>query len=259
MSPVTYDVSQMLGPCLREHKTRWTYLATTGILGVLLSAGAIAGAVRMILGLVRDESESVVGGAIAMMAFTLGGAISLWWTYRSAQKRVALHHGGVHYKNPKGEWLVPWSLIDGVYEKILRTYRGDIEIDVQDVYTIALRDGTMLEVDFHFSDVDAFGSALTDAVTVRLLPRYREALHAGYPVDFGTIGIDGRGVHAEGRSLPWHEVESIVWKQGFLSSDRAYLHIRRAGDLLAWAKLPVERIKNYQALMALVREMGKAG
>ena len=54
----------------------------------------------------------------------------------------------------------------GVYQKVLRVDQVGIGVAVRDVYTIALQDGTMLEVDHHFADVDAFGDSAGGEVEV---------------------------------------------------------------------------------------------
>jgi len=136
-------------------------------------------------------------------------------------------------------------------------YQAGLEVDVRDVYTIGLCDGTFVEVDYHFAEVDELGSFLVGTMTDRLLPGHRQAFRAGQPLDFGAVVIDLRGIHTDGKSLSWGEVESLSWKQGILSSDKGFLQIRRASGLLAWAKVPIERIKNYPLLMAIASEMAR--
>jgi hypothetical protein len=258
---MSHDPSEavaILGPLVREHKTRTTYLAGIFVLGGLFSLFGLYAAGRGIYEFAKAPSgEKALLGALMAAPFLLVGAIALIWALLRLPLRVALHQGGVYYRSRKGEWAVPWPMVDGVYQKILRIYRAGVEVDVRDVYTIALQDGTMLEVDYHFEDVDAFGNALVGYLTDRLLPHCQQAFRAGQTLTFGVVGIDRNGVHADGKSLPWGEVESVSWKQGILSSDRAFLQIKRVGGLLAWAKVPVERVKNYAVLMAIVSEMAR--
>ena len=258
MSQDEGDAAALLGPLVREHRTRTTYLAALFVLGGLFTLFGLYAAGRGIYEFAKAPSgEKAILGALMALPFLLSGSIALLWALLRLPLRVALHQGGVYYRNRKGEWAVPWAMIDGVYQKILRIYRAGVEVDVRDVYTIALQDGTMLEVDYHFEDVDAFGNALVGYVTEMLLPRCQQAFRAGQTLSFGALGIDRNGVHAEGKSLPWGEVESLSWKQGILSSDKAFLQIKRVGGLLAWAKVPIERVKNYSVLMAVASEMAR--
>lgn len=256
MSTDFQEATAILGPLVQEHKTRTTYLAGLFAVGGIFSLFGLFAAGRGILAFAKDPSgETLLLGSLTAAPFLVAGAIALVWAIFRLPQRVALHQGGIYYRDRKGEWAVPWPMLDGVYQKILRVYRAGVEVDVRDVYTIALRDGTKLEVDYHFADIDAFGAALTHNIDRMLLPPCQQAFQAGQPVAFGVVTIDRQGVRANGKSLSWGEVESFSWKQGILASDRAFLQIKRTGGLLAWAKLPIEQIKNYSVLMALASEM----
>jgi hypothetical protein len=259
----------MLGPPVREHRTRWSYLAAVGIISVLFGVGGVLGLIRASIRLIQNPSSEndIVALAATVPILLVSAGVGLWG-YRRIHRVVVLHHGGIHYRDAGGERVVPWQSIDGIYHKIVRVYRADVEIDVRDEYTLGLRDGTRLSLDYHFADVDALGGALTGTLTEMMLPSYRQAFQAGYPVDFGPLRLDGYGVHTASGSLPWYEVESLSWKAGILASDRAFLMVRRRGGLLAWAKVPIEDIKNYGVLiediknygvlMRLAADMGKA-
>src|SRR5262249_31464735 len=151
---------------------------------------------------------------VASLIFLIPGALALLWGAAHLRKVVTLHHGGFHYKDRKGERAVRWEEVDGVYQKILRVYHLGVEVDVQDAYTIALRDGSRIVVDYHLADIEHLGAAVTEAVTRVLLPVYREAFRAGQRLDFGAVWVDGQGVYAKGKMLPWNEVQGISWKQG---------------------------------------------
>lgn len=258
MSLVSADAVAVLGPVVREHRTRTTYLAGLLGLGGVFTAFGLFAAVRGIIAFVKDPSgENAVLGSLMTAPFLLSGVIALLFGLSRLRRVVSVHQGGFFYRDGKGEQAVPWQMIDGVYQKIVRVYQAGIEVDVRDVYTIGLRDGTFVEVDYHFAEVDELGSFLVGTVTDRLLPGHRQAFRGGQPLDFGAVVIDLRGIHADGKSLSWGEVESLSWKQGILSSDKGFLQIRRASGLLAWAKVPIERIKNYPLLMAIASEMAR--
>lgn len=254
------DASAVLGPVIREHRTRLTYLLGVTGAGLLLSLVGVLGAVQFVRRALQDLSgETVAIGLLTTLPFLLSGGLTLWWAARRFGKVVTLHRGGFHYRDTSGELVVPWRAVDGVYQKIVRVYRAGVEVDVRDVYTIALTGGRTLEIDYHFEDVEAFGYALTTALAEQHLPAYRQAFAAGQPLDFGPILVDGRGIAAGGKTLSWQEVESVSWKAGILSSDRAFVQIKRVGGLLAWAKVPVEQVKNYHVLVAIVADLDKAG
>jgi hypothetical protein len=259
MSPHNVNPESPLGLLVREHRLRWTYALAVALFGGIFTLGGTLGLGRVVFKLISEgaDDETLVV-LFAALVFLGAGAIVLLWGAVRFQRIVRLYQGGFSYKDRKGERAIPWNDIDGVYQKIVRVYQAGVEVDVQDSYTIALRDGARIEVDFHFADIDAFGMAVTNAVTAIHLPGARQAFHAGYPLDFGPVRLDYNGVHAEGKFLPWNDVQGISWKQGILSSNRAFLQIRRVGGLLAWAKLPIEDIKNYSVLIAIAADLRKA-
>lgn len=253
------DASAILGPAVREHRTRLSYLLGTTGIGLFLTLAGVLGAVQFVRRALQDPSgETIAIGLLTTLPFLLGGGGTLWWATRRFGKVVTLHQGGFYYRDRKGEWVVPWSAIDGVYQKIVRVYRAGVEVDVRDVYTIALQDGQTLEIDYHFEDVEAFGYVLTTALSGQRLDACRQAFSAGETLDFGAIRVDRTGIAADGKTLPWQDVESVAWKAGILSSDQAFVQIKRTGGLLAWAKVPVERVKNYHLLVSIVADLGKS-
>lgn len=259
MSASPSDASTVLGPALRAHRMRLSYLLGTAGIGLVLALAALLGAAQFVRRMLEDPSgETLALGLLTTLPFLLGGGGALWWAARRFGTVVALHQGGFYYKDRSGEWVVPWSAIDGVYQKIVRVLRAGVEVDVRDVYTIALFDGRTLDIDYHFEDVESFGYDLTTALADQRIDACRQAFQAGEPLDFGAIRVDRSGIAADGKTLPWQEVESVSWKAGILSSDRAFMQIKRAGGLLAWAKVPVERIKNYQVLVSILADLGKA-
>lgn len=253
------DASAILGPAVREHRTRLPYLLGTTGIGLFFTLAGVLGAVQLVRRMLEDPSgETIAVGLLTSLPLLLGGGLTLWWASGRFGKVVTLHQGGFYYRDRKGEHIVPWSAIDGVYQKIVRVYRAGVEVDVRDTYTIALRDGRTLEIDYHFEDVHVFGYDLTTALTAQRLDACRQAFSAGEPLDFGAIRVDRSGIAADGKTLPWQEVESVSWKAGILSSDRAFVQIKRTGGLLAWAKVPVERVKNYHVLVSIVADLGKS-
>lgn len=253
------DPQSSLGPLVREHRLRWSYSIAVLLVGGLFALGGLLGGGRAVFKLVTEEASDDLYVALgASLVILLAGALVLGWGAVRLARAVRLHHEGFVYKDRKGEKAVGWVDVDGVYQRIVRVYQAGVEVDVQDSYTIVLRDGSKIVVDYHLADIDSFGAAVTSAVTERLLPFARQAFRAGQALDFGAVRIDGWGLHAAGKSLPWNEVQGISWKQGILSSDRAFLQIRKVGGLLAWAKLPIEEIKNYPVLIALAADIGKA-
>lgn len=255
MNAPSQNAAAVLGPALQEHRTRaldiYGFL-TFGVLFILIGIFALGRALYTLA--TKPGSDDFIVGFIAAIPFLLGGAIPTILAILRLPYRLAIHQGGVYYRDRKREWIVPWAMIDGVYHKILRIFRDGVEIATQDEYTVALHDGSGFTVDYRFEGIDMFGKELMDRVTGLLLPQYLEAFRAGRAVTFGIIGLDGYGVHANGQFLPWQEVESITWTRGILSSERAYVQIKRRGALLAWSKLPVEQVKNYQVMMAIAAE-----
>ena len=255
MSDENNEAAAILGPLVREHRTRKTYLWTHLITGGVFSLFGLFVAGRGIFAFTKAPTRENALWAALSIPFLLSGGFVLISALLRLPLRVAIHQGGLYYRGRRGEWAVPWQMIDGVFQKVVRVDQVGIGVAVRDVYTIALQDGTMLEVDHHFADVDAFGDALVDQVTHMLLPGHQQAFRAGQTLRFGDVGIDKGGIHADGKSLPWGEVESLSCKQGILATDRKFLQIKRVGGLLAWAKVPVEKVKNYDVLMRIASEM----
>ncbi|MFO0586078.1 MAG: DUF6585 family protein [Polyangiaceae bacterium] len=255
MSAPNHNAAATLGPVVQEHPIRFVerygFLVFGGLF-ILIGLFALGRAVFMLA--TRPDSDDVITLFMAAAPFLLGGGIPVVIALLRWNCHLAIHQGGVYYRDRKREWIVPWAMIDGVYHKIVRVFRNGVEIATQDNYTVALRDGSSFTVDYRYDNIELFGKELMERVTAMLLPQYLEAFRAGRAVTFGVIGFDGYGIHANGQMLPWQEVEGISWKRGFIASEKAFVHVKRRGALLSWAKLPVEEVKNYQVMMALAAE-----
>ena len=255
MNAPNQHAAATLGPVVQGHPVRAVEKYGFLVFGVLfILVGLFAFGRATYVRVTRPDSDDVIPLYMAAAPFLLGGGIPLAISLLRWNCFLAIHQGGVYFRDRKREWIVPWSRIDGVYHKILRVFRNDVEIATQDSYTVALHDGSSFTVDYRYEGIEMFGLELMNRVTAMLLPQYQEAFRSGRAVTFGVLGFDGYGVHANGQMLPWQEVESISWKRGLLASERAFVHVKRRGALLAWAKLPVEEVKNYQVMMALASE-----
>lgn len=253
------DLQEQLGPLIREHRLRWPVTLSVVAATLLLGAAGVALAVRLGQHVARGAAaETLVLDALAAVTFLAAAVAVFVWGYPRIRRVFALHRGGVRVRDGERERVLPWQDIDAVYQKIVRLYRGGQEVAVRDEYKLSLRDGTVLQVDYRFEQVEALGSAVMTAVTELRAPPARRAFEEGQTLDFGPILLHREGIETGGKRLGWQEIESVSWKAGLLASDKAFLMVRRRGGLLAWAKVPVEEIKNYQVLMVIVADLGKA-
>ncbi len=264
--PLEPSVVSILGPPLRTFRVRLTYLLVGAAFGVGFTAIGLLGLARLLLLVFRGaDSGTLVVQVIAVATFFLPGAIAIVWSLRRYRRVVTLCEGGLHVTDARGRGRsIAWHDVNGVTHKILRVYRpqllGEPElVDIQDEYTLLLRNNEKVDVDYHFADVDALGQVILQRTMEALFPAMRQAFYAGQSLGFGPIAVDRYGVHVGGNALGWAEVASLTWKPGLLASDRAFLHVNRAGAWMAWAKVPVAEVVNYQVLMALARELNKAG
>ncbi len=264
--PLDPSVVSILGQPLRTFRVRLTYLLAVATFGVGFTAIGLFGLGRLLFAVARGAgSDTIVTLVIAAPAFLLPGAIALVWALRRYRRVVTLCQGGLHVTDARGRCRsIAWHDVNGVTHKIVRVYQRQmlgepVLVDVQDEYTLLLRNNEKVHVDYHFADVDALGQVILQSTTDALLPAMRQAFYAGQSLGFGPIAVDRYGVHVGGNALGWAEVASLTWKPGLLASDRAFLHVNRGGAWMAWAKVPVAEVVNYQVLMALAQELGKAG
>jgi hypothetical protein len=256
--------TSILGPPLRTFRVRPAYLIGVGAVGVGFTGMGLLAFVRLIVSIVLRDEDMIVIGGLASVAFLLPAAIAVVWVLRRYRRAVTVCPGGLFLTDARGRGRsIAWHDVNGVTHKLLRVVENPIlgvaqEVGVRDEYTLFLRNQEQIHIDYHFADVDALGAAILDQTTATLLPAMRQAFHGGQSLGFGPIAIDRQRVHFKGNSLGWDEVKSLEWKTGVLASDRAYLHVNRAGAWLAWAKVPVEEVVNYRVLMALARELGRA-
>jgi hypothetical protein len=239
-------------------------LLAGGAFGVGFTAIGLFALARLLWLLFRStSSDMLVPQVIATVAFFLPGVIALVWSLRRYRRVVTLFEGGLFVTDARGRGrAIAWHDVNGVTHKILRVYEPQMLgesrlVDIQDEYTLLLRNSEKVHIDYHFADVDALGQVILQRTTEALLPAMRQAFYAGQSLGFGPIAIDRHRVHVGGSALGWEEITSLAWKTGLLASDRAYLHVNRAGAWMAWAKVPVDEVVNYQVLMALARELHK--
>lgn len=94
--------------------------------------------------------------------------------------------------------------------------------------------------------IEQIGRLLEAGVTRVQLSKALEHLNAGQPVSFGPLTVSLHDITAEGKLLPWSEIQDVKTSRGFVS-------VKKAGKRLDWTSVPVRKIPNYCVFDALVR------
>ena len=105
-------------------------------------------------------------------------------------------------------------------------------------------------VDDKFDKVEDLGSAIQNAATRALYPRYAEALNSGQRVTFGPLALDKQGLYAGQKSLTWGEIKAVKLAQGVLS-------VKKEGGWFNWTTATVPQIPNFFVFYDLLGRLTK--
>jgi hypothetical protein len=184
--------------------------------------------------------------AVAGVVLLLAGAWLLFAMVRNWNTAAALYEHGAALSGPAGLRQFRWDAVDQVFQSITNYYRNGALSNTVYVYTVRTHDGQILKFDSRFVQVKELGEAIQRNATVRLLPRYVQALNSGQRLAFGPLAVDREGLHAGQQSLPWAEIKAVKIQAGSLTIESV------GGDGRTWKPVSVAQLPNLWVFYQIV-------
>jgi hypothetical protein len=159
---------------------------------------------------------------ITLFFFPIGAIFARkGWTGRL--HRFDLHDGGVAWEDHGGRVAYGWHEVRGVHwEELQHEAEIGLGIGVKTHATAKLTivpfRGGQITVDEKLPDHVALAAHVRDVAAEALLPRYEAELAAARRVTFGTIGLDGSGIHLERAFYPWDMIGAVQWESSGASA-----------------------------------------
>jgi hypothetical protein len=199
-----------------------------------------------------NESSLTFGNYIFFLGLVLFllligvGLVALW--YKSVNMQVQVFEHGFLYKKGSETRLFRWSEIENIKQEIVRMYVLFFPVESIYVYTIQKYNGESLELNKYIRNVQHLGALIQKESFKYLIPRVQELYNTGDKVSFGKFSISQAGIYNGKEILPWNMVASI-------KIDNGHILIKKAGQLLKWAYIPVSKIPNIYVFIYLVEEI----
>jgi len=209
---------------------------------------AVVGLVGIVAGLMQNYARDKIMG--------IGGGVLVWglvaWQlylfFGRRKLGIELFQEGFVFRNEKGQELpYRWDEISEVYERVV--YRNAARrIGAMWGYTIHKNNGEKIKFFNSIEDIYGFGSILKGKVTANLLPLMEETYHSGKAVSFGSkLGFSRQGVVAGQKTLPWNQVDAIVFPNDSLE-------VYQKGTKRLWAYIPHGEIANFSILKGFLEK-----
>ena len=157
----------------------------------------------------------------------------------------------------KGQQIatIRWDQIDAIWVKLMRQR---YYIGIAGVLASALASSrrtqsiTVRRVDgatFKFTNMlrghVQLMQSIEQAVMQAHMPRAVAAYQSGQVIPFGPFTVGRQGMGNGRETIPWHEVQSVDVKRG-------YLQVKRVGKTFNWANVDVSKIPNLLVFVSLV-------
>ncbi len=228
---------------------------------VLLAAWAVLSTLFTVDQLRRGTaSTGTVVAAIAIIGvfFVPLGAVFAWKGWTGRIRRFDLHERGVAWEDHGGRLAYGWDEIRDVTWKELE-HEADTGLGfgvsvrrTAELVLIPFR-GTPITIDEKLPGHVELAAHVRDVAAEIMLPRYDAALAAGQRVLFGTVAVDGFGLHLTRATYPWESVSCILWESGGASAWYAVYNAH--GQRVA--TVPTEGLTNQVIFEVVLGRFGK--
>lgn len=195
--------------------------------GMTLVAGIVFAGVA--IGVARtDQSEwwqVALPGLIGVLGVVVGAGTVIG-ALRNTGEAVLLYEQGFVHRSRHGEEVFAWQDVDHVWEKVTRYTKGladSLSMDNTDrEYTVERRDGRQILLK-EFVDVKVLGPAVAEQIARRWLPWVIGELSAGRSVWLGHVGLTPEGLQYGQAVVPWPQVTLAVHNGVLVVSGRPWL------------------------------------
>lgn len=232
--PVVYQQAGMyqLGDLTRIYKP-----ALTNPLAIIGLALGVSAADILLLYLIVHFAHYIFYILLFLPPAMIG--LGIYWLLNCNLRVYTFNSGFIHAKGSAIE-PVRWDQVAAIWEKVARTRSG-----LSYTYTVSRVDGKTFVYRGVLKQHTQLGATIKQEVAKVQVPRAIAAYNAGAPLTFGPVNVDYRGLNNGREIVPWHQVGSIVVREGVLN-------IEKDGRLLKWASIKAESVPNLPVLNGLV-------
>ena len=212
----------------------------------MLGCGAAALVVGILFAVcVKDHDIGimcVLGGPLLVVAICMGVA-----GFSRLDDSVEVRENGLLARHRNREREIPWSTILGVRQQIVVHRTHFVKTHTTKIMTLRLTDGRKAIFDGSYADWDRLLGAVQGAVTPLRLAEAREVIQSGGTADFGAIAVSQQAIKFIRKSIPWENVQRIVFEKGLV-------YIKRKDRPLTGVPCEVSRIENLFACLAVIED-----
>ncbi len=174
------------------------------------------------------------------------------WTLRSQKQEQELafftFQDGLVYAHHGQTDIIRWDAITEVY---LYIYANRKARRTRYEYKLCGADGSVIKFNYYdhvVSGMKQMSDMIQQDVTRRQLPKMAAAYDAGQSISFGPLSVSKDGLGKGNKMLPWPEVEDVQMSRG-------YITIRKRNKRSGWAEVPVGKVSNISAFLALTEQI----
>jgi hypothetical protein len=206
-------------------------------------------AVLMLGSLGFNAGAEWVVGTIVFIVVLLGGVVLYSWSQHGGEV-ATVYENGFTFKDARGEVRVRWEEVDGFWRHVIQQKVNGIKGATTHKYRVRLLDGREIVLGNHLEGPATLGSAVESGSAPAIYARSVAALRRGDSIECGPFVLRPEGIESSGKVVPWPDVESMDFVQGF-----ARISIREAKRALT---APVASVKNCAVAYELVNRLAGA-
>lgn len=192
-----------------------------------------------------SDSSGTVADIIVGVLFIAGALYCAWTIFSWRGARAQLFERGFVISRAGKTTAARWEDISTITSKVVVSRYYGIPIWTSHLYTLTLANGETLRVNNAFGQVGKLGEALQRISANVLLPRAIASYQSGAALPFGRFTVSQAGISNGKETLPWNDLNQLVFQSGNVI-------ITRKGKMLRWAMAPVSKTPNAYTLNLLV-------
>lgn len=135
---------------------------------------------------------------------------------------------------------IRWDQVESVWQKITKG-----RYSTSRTYTLRRSDGASFTFTHALRHVEQLGQNMQQTIAAIHTPMAMTAYNAGNTLHFGPLHLNYQGISNGKEVLPWHEMQGVEIKQG-------YVNIKRMGKTFNWSRIAVANIPNVLVFLNVV-------
>lgn len=218
----------------------------------LLLHGALALLVTwLIITLLLWEVDAATASPLTVLAIAAAALAVGWYLLHFWNREVLVYEHGFTYRQGSGVVRVPFAEVVSLRGRgVRRSYLSGLIQRTSYRFTVRTNQNTLIVLDDLFSRIEQLSLHLEHGINRVMRPRVERQLASDVRVPFAdTLMISNEGLHAQGHTLPWAELQSFCIHAGTLSLIYAD---EDACD--TWYALPISEVDNLRLFVDLLVE-----